>query len=553
MKGAMAPLSTQMQHEKAKYRKAANKVGPWPERKNDLKLDMALSMRNAATGPLRGHVVGRGLGDVPAADADGVKGGPGLFDPGARVGTCRFTSAVLRYTTRNVKQGACQCRAAGVSYAFNHHLDTAVNFLVVVLPVEAEGGAPAWPAALQDALAVAGVSVAGVASCRTMVQQAQALAPRHLLVCMPAPIGDLIEALQAWAGAPPCALSLVSAPLDRDAHEQLAALGVHAWAPLEALDGPLLDTLLARARTRWQREHDLRTELEALRTRMDERKWVDRAKGLLMAARGIGEDEAFGLLRGASMHANLRLGEVARSVVEASQWADAINRAGQLRMLSQRLVRLAAQTLAGIDARRARALRTKSVERVEDNLRHLAALDLDEDGARALSAVQLAWQGLEGALSLRLAPRVLSEVELRAEALLSSAEALTGALEASGARRALHIVNICGRQRMRAQRLAKDALLAATLSADASRERLAPTMAEFEAALLELERAPLSSPEIRTALAAAHDEWLRLVRGVRDIDSAEGRAALVRASDVLVDTFDQLTASYENSLQVIMS
>jgi hypothetical protein len=97
-----------------------------------------------------------------------------------------------------------------------------------------------------------------------------------------------------------------------------------------------------------------------LRTRMDERKWVDRAKGLLMSARGIGEDEAFGLLRGAAMHANLRLGEVSRSVIEAAQWADAINRAGQLRMLSQRLVRgWRRKLLAGIDVqRRSRVLRS---------------------------------------------------------------------------------------------------------------------------------------------------------------------------------------------------
>jgi len=42
------------------------------------------------------------------------------------------------------------------------------------------------------------------------------------------------------------------------------------------------------------------------------------------------------------MHANLKLGDIARSVVDAAQWAEAINRSGQLRMLSQRLARLAA-------------------------------------------------------------------------------------------------------------------------------------------------------------------------------------------------------------------
>ena len=44
--------------------------------------------------------------------------------------------------------------------------------------------------------------------------------------------------------------------------------------------------------------------------------------------------------------ANLKLAEVSRSVIDAARWAEAVNRAGQLRMLSQRLVALAAQRLA---------------------------------------------------------------------------------------------------------------------------------------------------------------------------------------------------------------
>jgi hypothetical protein len=42
MNGAIAPLSTQMQQEKAKYKNAANRVGAWPARRKVLKLDMAL-------------------------------------------------------------------------------------------------------------------------------------------------------------------------------------------------------------------------------------------------------------------------------------------------------------------------------------------------------------------------------------------------------------------------------------------------------------------------------------------------------------------------------
>ncbi|HET7835794.1 MAG TPA: ANTAR domain-containing protein [Variovorax sp.] len=416
------------------------------------------------------------------------------------------------------------------------------RFLVVPPP---ESASHALPAALDLARAHGFVAVA----CGDLVRQIEASAPRQVLIWLPGLVPEpLLDALRAWSGLPPCAIGLVSAPLDDAAHAQLVALGVHAWAPADRIDAPALAALNARADARWQREVALRSELEALRTRLDERKWVDRAKGLLMSARGIGEDEAFGLLRGAAMHANLRLGEVSRSVLEAAQWADAINRAGQLRMLSQRLVRVAAQALAGIDVRRARVLRTQSTERVKHNLDHLAALALGAPATAALDRVRGAWQELETALAARPAASALDAIDARAEALLRAAEALTEALEASGARRALRIVNLCGRQRMRAQRLAKEALLAAP-----SQDRMATAMDEFEAALRELEAAPLSSPEIRAALAVARDEWLHLLGGVRALDSAEGRASLVRASDALVDTFEQLTAAYEHSLQVIMS
>lgn len=424
--------------------------------------------------------------------------------------------------------------------------------LLLVFPNEA--GAQAVAGSLRALLAGSAFADPGQIDCRTLVQEVAAHAPRQVLLCATRS-GDepaLLDALKPWQGIAPCAVSLLatSAPaLPAPWIER----GVQAFACFDGLDAQRLAALLAEADARWQREATLRTELDALRTRLDERKWIDRAKGMLMAARAIGEDEAFGLLRNAAMHANLRLGEVSRSVLEAAQWAEAINRAGQLRMLSQRLARLAAQDLAGIDARRARVLRKESVQRVQSNLDYLDGLALDARAAQALAGVRSAWRGMAAALGERLAVDGLADLDQRADALLRSAESLADALEASGARRALRIVNICGRQRMRAQRVAKDALLASVLGQGAAQARLAPTMDEFESALVELEQAPLSTGEIRATLAQARDEWLLLLGGVRNADSGEGRMALVRASEALLLRFDQLTDAYEHSLQVIMS
>jgi hypothetical protein len=347
-------------------------------------------------------------------------------------------------------------------------------------------------------------------------------------------------------GPPPAALA-----------EALAA-GLAGWWPAPVLADPAsLIAALACDEARWQQAAALRAELARARGQLDERKWVDRAKGVLMSARGIGEDEAFRLLRGAAMHANLRVGEVSRSVIEASQWAEAINRAGQLRMLSQRLVKLAAQRLAGIDPRRGRTLQDEAAERAQANLDHLASCpplaQAPEATRAAHDATQQAWAALKRALAQRQSPTALAESDRCAMRLLDAAEALAEALEHGGARRALHIVNLCGRQRMRVQRVAKDALLAALLGEPARRAAIEPQLDEFEAALRELEQAPLATAETREALAAARDEWLRLLRGLRAADGSEGRALLAASSDALLDVFDRLTAGYEHSLQVIMS
>ncbi|MDM0059197.1 ANTAR domain-containing protein [Variovorax fucosicus] len=374
----------------------------------------------------------------------------------------------------------------------------------------------------------------------------------QLLICAPADMGKVLELLGAWAGSPPWPVSLLSPPLDAAVHEELIRAGVHAWAAVDAINEAGLAALLARSRARWRREAALRVELVQLRTRMDERKWVDKAKGLLMLARGMGEDEAFALLRRAAMHANLRLGEVSRSVVDAAQWAEAINRAGQLRMQAQRLSRLAAQALAGVDVSRSREQRGQSVERVQENLGFLDGLGLVDEAAAALDRTKAAWRSLQAAWTPRVAAPAMAVIDAAAEALLRSADALTAVLERASGRRALRIINLCGRQRMLAERLAKDALLALTQAPDQG-PGLASTADEFEKALRELENAPLTSPEIRTALGKARDEWLRLARGVQGINRPQGGLELVRSAEALVDTFDHLAAQYEHSVQVIMS
>ncbi|RZL00861.1 MAG: ANTAR domain-containing protein [Rubrivivax sp.] len=392
--------------------------------------------------------------------------------------------------------------------------------------------------------------------CCNLVHQVAACAPNQVVV-LGASATALIDALKAWDGTPPCAVSGVSPAPSPDELGALLALGLTGWWPEALLSSPDLVTALALDRLRWQHGRAQAQELGQVRSQLNDRKYLDRAKGLLAQARGLDEDEAFKLLRGAAMHANLKIGDVSRSVIEAAAWAEALNRAGQLRMLSQRVVKLAAQRLAGVDAHRARRLQEDSEQRALANLEFLAALPpwRSKDGSwpAALARTHAAWATLLAVLNQRKSVSVLTQADEQATALLTQAEALVSELESASGRRALKVVNLCGRQRMLAQRLAKDALLAELLDDSARREGFAQLKSEFETALLELEMAPLSSPEIREALKAARDEWTRLLAGLRFLDKAESRLAISRASEALLEVFEGLTTLYERSLQVIMS
>ncbi len=75
---------------------------------------------------------------------------------------------------------------------------------------------------------------------------------------------------------------------------------------------PILDVAMAR----FAHEQALRAELADARTELQDRKTIDRAKGLLMQRQGLSEQAAYEKLRKTAMDKGLRLGEVARRMLE---------------------------------------------------------------------------------------------------------------------------------------------------------------------------------------------------------------------------------------------
>lgn len=123
-------------------------------------------------------------------------------------------------------------------------------------------------------------------------------------------------------------LTLATAPMERpvamfvdnsDAALTKAAIeaGMSAYV-VGGLQAERIKPILDAAIARFHMVHKMRIELAEVRRALEERKVIDRAKGILMRARGIGEDEAYGLLRKAAMDQGKKLIDMAQALVMAT-------------------------------------------------------------------------------------------------------------------------------------------------------------------------------------------------------------------------------------------
>ncbi|HEY9239886.1 MAG TPA: ANTAR domain-containing protein, partial [Burkholderiaceae bacterium] len=194
-------------------------------------------------------------------------------------------------------------------------------------------------AELSADLTAVGIRVLGAVSRHNLVREAVRLAPDLVVGHEPSVDDGLFDACAQLAATAPCTVAFFTHDPDAAKIERALRSGIHAYV-VNGYGMNRLRSVLHVAEARFEHERALRAELAGVSQRFEERKLVDRAKGILMRARQVSEEEAFRVLRTASMHSNRRVGQVSQQVIAAAHYADSVNRAGKLRMLAQRLVKL---------------------------------------------------------------------------------------------------------------------------------------------------------------------------------------------------------------------
>ena len=123
----------------------------------------------------------------------------------------------------------------------------------------------------------------------------------------------LLAKLAREAGAPAAAFFDEQPAADAPGHPQTAGTATPYGRQLER-------SILEMVQEQSHRLQAMSDELDTVRAALNERKLVERAKGLLMAHRRLSEEEAHKMLRQTAMSQNRRLVDVAESVLSMAEY-----------------------------------------------------------------------------------------------------------------------------------------------------------------------------------------------------------------------------------------
>ncbi|WP_339109157.1 ANTAR domain-containing protein [Thioclava sp. GXIMD4216] len=138
--------------------------------------------------------------------------------------------------------------------------------------------------------------------------------PDVVLINLASPSRDILEDLAATSGPLERPVAIFVDKSDDSLTRAAIEAGVSAYV-VDGLQAHRVRPVLDAAITRFNMFNRMRRELETTKRALEERKLIDRAKGILMKARGLSEDEAYALLRKTAMDRGRKVSEVAEALV----------------------------------------------------------------------------------------------------------------------------------------------------------------------------------------------------------------------------------------------
>lgn len=178
---------------------------------------------------------------------------------------------------------------------------------------------PIRAAILEEGLREAGYTdVVRIDEMQSLLSRIYALDPDVILIDLENPSRDILEQMFQVSRAVRRPIAMFVDQSDAASIQASVDAGVSAYI-VDGLKKERLKPILDLCISRFNAFAKLQDELDRAKSALEDRKVIERAKGILMKLKGLTEDEAYVLLRSTAMREKKKIGEIAQSILTASE------------------------------------------------------------------------------------------------------------------------------------------------------------------------------------------------------------------------------------------
>jgi len=178
---------------------------------------------------------------------------------------------------------------------------------------------PVRAAILEEGLREAGhVQVIRIAETANLLARIYAIDPDVILIDLENPSRDILEQMFQVSRIVKRPVAMFVDQADSASIRASVDAGVSAYI-VDGLKKERVKNILDTCIMRFNAFSKLQGELDQAKSALADRKVIDRAKGVLMKAKNLTEEEAYALLRSTAMRENKKISEIAQSVVTAAE------------------------------------------------------------------------------------------------------------------------------------------------------------------------------------------------------------------------------------------
>jgi two-component system, response regulator / RNA-binding antiterminator len=178
---------------------------------------------------------------------------------------------------------------------------------------------PIRAAILEDGLREAGFKqVVRIEETANLLDRIYTLDPDVILIDLENPSRDVLAQMFQVSRIVKRPIAMFVDQSDTASIQASVDAGVSAYI-VDGLKKERVKNILDLCISRFNAFSRLQEELDRTKTALEERKVIDRAKGILMKARGLSEEEAYALLRKTAMNEKKKIAEIAQSVITAAE------------------------------------------------------------------------------------------------------------------------------------------------------------------------------------------------------------------------------------------